>query len=322
MRPARMAPPAGPDFYQAHGEAGRCLQARQAAARGHQVDRLAEAELAQIALEPQQIARHEGTHVGVGDGRGGALVLARLRAGLARQRHTHARAHFGEDFADARLVRGIGVGMDQGHGDGLDIQLRQPPGDAAHRRLVQRSPHGTVHVHALRHRETQLAWHQRPRLDDVDVVLVEAALVGDLDHVAEAVGGDQRRARPLALDNGVGGERGAVHEHADVTEFQAGLGECAARALDHGHLRLARRGQQLGDEAALASEQHDVGEGPADVDGQPGGPAFLAHECCPSFWVGAHQTPTAPPPARGRWCRGGAKGRRRGSDPLRYRRHF
>src|SRR2546430_14429533 len=62
--------------------------------------------------------------------------------------------------------------------------------------------------------------------------LVEAALVGDLDHVTEAIRRNQGGARALALDDGVGGERGAVHEHADVAESQAGLREHAACALD------------------------------------------------------------------------------------------
>ena len=154
-----------------------------------------------------------------------------------------------EDLADPRLVRGIGIGVDQRHRHRLDVELGEALGDAAHRGFVQRPPHGAVHVHALGHREAQLARHQRPRLDDVDVVLVEAALVRDLDHVAEAVGGDERGARALALDDGVGGERGAVHEHADVAERQARLGQRAACALDDGHLRLPRRRQQLGDDA-------------------------------------------------------------------------
>ena len=155
--------------------------------------------------------------------------------------------------------------------------------DPAHRALVERPPHGAVHVHALRHREAQLARHQRLRLDDVDVVLVEAALVGDLDDVAETVGGDQRRARALALDDGVGGERGAVHQHADVGEGEARGGQHAARALDDGHLRRPRRGQHLGDEAALPGQQHDVGEGAADIDGQPGRRMLLAHALSPLF---------------------------------------
>ena len=218
MRPARMAPPAGPDSTRRTGKRAAVSRLARLPPEVIRWIGLAEPELGHLPLEPAQVARHQRLHVGVGDGRGGALVLARLGARLARQRHAHARANLGQDLADARLVRGIGVGVDQRHRHRLDVELGQAPGDAPHRRLVERPPHGAVHVHALGHREAQLARHQRRRLDDVDVVLVEAALVGDLDHVAEAVGGDQRGARALALDDGIGGERGAVHEHADVAE--------------------------------------------------------------------------------------------------------
>ena len=279
------------------------------------MDGLAKSELAHLPRQPPQIARHERLHVGVGNRRGGALVLARLGAGLARQRHAHARADLGQDLPDPRLVCGIGVGVDQRHGHRLHVELGDAARDGPHRGFVQRPPHGAVHVHALRHREAQLARHQRPGLDDVDVVLVEAALVRDLDHVAEAVSRNERGARALALDDGVGGERGAVHEHADVAERQARLRQRAAGALDDGHLRLPRRRQQLGDVPAPAAEQHDVGERPADVDSQPGGPALLAHDRCPSFWVGTHQTPTTPPPARGRRRRAPPPSSRRRPQP-------
>jgi hypothetical protein len=63
--------------------------------------------------------------------------------------------------------------------------------------FVEWPANGAVHVEALGDREAQLARHQGGRLDDVDVVLVEAAFVGDLDHVAEAVGGDQGVFEPL-----------------------------------------------------------------------------------------------------------------------------
>ena len=208
----------------------------------------------------------------------GALVLARLGAGLRRQRHAELGADLGQDLADAQLVRGIGVGMDQRHRHRLDVERLQALGDPAHGALVEGKAHGAVHVHALRHREAQLARHQRLRLDDVDVVLVEAALVGDLDDVAEAVGGDQRGARALALDDGVGGKRGAVHQHADVGEGEACGGQHGARAVDDGRLRRLRRRQHLGDEAALPGQQHDVGEGAADIDRQPRRRMPLAHD--------------------------------------------
>ena len=80
--------------------------------------------------------------------------------------------------------------------------------------------------------------------------------------------------RALALDDGVGGERGAVHEHADVARTPGPPPPSALRVPSMTATSGARGVvSTLADEAALAVEQHDVGEGAADVDGQPGGPA-------------------------------------------------
>ena len=307
--PARMAPPAGPDSTSRTGNCAAVCQAGEAAARGHQVDRPRVAQLREGALQAVQIARHERPHVGVGDGGGGALVLAGLRADGRRQADADGRVQLGQDGADALLVHRVGVGVDQRHGDRLDALVGDAFGDLAHGLLVERPANGAMHVEALGHREAQLARHQGRRLDDVDVVLVEAALVGDLDHVAEAVGGDQGGLGAFALDDGVGGERGAVHEQADVRERQAGGRERALRAVDDGLLRRTRRGQNLADEAALAVEENDVGKCSADVDSQPGCPALRAHGS--SFVVRIYQTPRLRLPARG-CCSAGLTFSRRG----------
>src|SRR4029453_9874059 len=97
----------------------------------------------------------------------------------------------------------IGVSVDKRYGDRLDTELTEASGDGADCSFIERPPHGPVHIHAFRHGAAQLA---RSCLNNVDVVLVEAALVGDLDHVAKAVRGNERGTRSLALDDGVGGK--------------------------------------------------------------------------------------------------------------------
>ena len=114
-----------PGLDEAYREAGGRLEAGEAAARGHQVDRLGRSPARRSARSSRpQVARHQRLHVGVGDGRGGALVLARLRADLATTGVTlMPRTDLGQDRADALLVRGIGVGVDQRHGDRLDAHV-------------------------------------------------------------------------------------------------------------------------------------------------------------------------------------------------------
>ncbi len=145
-----------------------------------------------------------------------------------------------EDRGGAFLMRGIGVGMNEGDRDRLDVAAHEVRGDGAHGGFVEREPHHTFDVHALGNGEAQRARHQRRRLFEKHIVLVVAALVGDLDDVAEPFGRDQRGAGALALDDGVGRERGAVQEHADVRKAEARVGEDGARALDNGLLGRAR----------------------------------------------------------------------------------
>ena len=81
---------------------------------------------------------------------------------------------------------------------------------------------------------------------------------------------DQRRARALALDDRVGGERGAVDDDGDVLGTQARARQDCGHALLDALLRRRGRGENLGGgEPPRVLERH-VGEGAADVDGYAG----------------------------------------------------
>ena len=157
--------------------------------------------------------------------------------------------------------------MHEADRDRLDAVILQTRHLRADRRFVERKPHRAVHIDALRHREAQRARHQRLRLLDHEVVLVVAALGCDIERVAKAVRGDQRRARAAPLDDGIGGERRAVNEHVDVGEVQARIAEHEARSVEHALLRPLRGGQYLSGDPLGAAVENDVGEGAADIDG-------------------------------------------------------
>ena len=110
------------------------------------------------------------------------------------------------------------------------------------------------------------ARHQRLGLLDEDVVLLEAVLLRHLDRIAEALGGDQRGLRALALDDGVGGERRAVHDQADLAGLDLAELQRPQHAVEHAVLGRGLGRQHLGREARVGRLQHDVGEGSADVD--------------------------------------------------------
>ncbi len=267
-----MAPPAGPDFDQPHRIAQRRLHGGDAARRHHQQQGTRDAFLLQVGLELAEIARHARQHVGVGDGGRGALVLADLRTDLAGERDRHARQLLGQDRAGAPLMRFGGEAVQEADGDGLDFAAAQLGRDVAHRLLVERQQHGAVGRHPLGYAEAQIARHQRIGPLHVDVVLLEAVLPGHLERVAEALGGEQRGAGALALDQRVGGERGAVHHQTDIGRPALGLGQDGAHAFQHGALGRVGRGQELDGVSPsivrYSGLQHNVGESAADIDGQ------------------------------------------------------
>src|SRR4029077_6188390 len=74
--------------------------------------------------------------------------------------------------------------------------------------------------------------------------------------------------RALAFDDGVGGERGAVNDDADVGWLEPCLREDLLDAAPHPLLGCARRGQHLDAVALLASLNGKIREGAADIDGE------------------------------------------------------
>ena len=151
---------------------------------------------------------------------------------------------------DAPLVVGIGVSCAGSRSRRSRSACAAARGDsAAHGRLVERQQHVALAHRCARAREAQAARHQRRRLLDEDVVLLEAVLVADLERVAKAFGGDQRRPRALALDQRVGGERRAVDDEVDRRRRDARPRDdaraCPPSTPASG---AARRGEHLGRE--------------------------------------------------------------------------
>ena len=136
-----------------------------------------------------------------------------------------------------------------------------------------RDEHFAVGGDALGDLVAQRARHQRLGPADEEVVEREPALGADLDDVPKTRRGEQRGARALALDQRVGGERGAVDDHAHVARRAPGARQ---RLPDRRHETLRRigiGGQDLGGRERVAVGEHDVGERSADVDGEAGGHA-------------------------------------------------
>jgi hypothetical protein len=98
----------------------------------------------------------------------------------------------------------------------------------------------------------------------VEAVEMLAAGAADIEHVLEALGGDQRHGLDAVLDDGVGHQRRAVHQIVDVDGGEARSGK---RRLDAGHGIVAlRRHLDRAQFARHGPERDEVGEGAANVD--------------------------------------------------------
>ena len=96
-------------------------------------------------------------------------------------------------------------------------------------------------------------------------------LVTDQQRVAETVGRDQPGAPRLALDQGVGDQRGGVNDRGgDLRRAHVGAAEQLGDPLAHPVEGIGRGRQHLldVDRAGGGVEQHDVGERATDVDGE------------------------------------------------------
>jgi len=113
--------------------------------------------------------------------------------------------------------------------------------------------------------------HQRIGEAQEQVVDVVALLDAELEHVAEAARRQQPEPRAASFDQRVGDQRRAMQQLAHVGDRNAGCRADAANTVERAVGRILRRGQALvqRDSARRRIEQHEIGEGAADVEAEP-----------------------------------------------------
>ena len=260
-----------PGFHEADRDALGRLRQGDAAGGEHDVELPPDTQIHELALEVLHVPRHERHHVHVGDGRGGALVLADLGNHVRGAGDGKGGRHLPEQRPQSQLVSGIPVGMEQADRHGLDALGEQAPDDLACAGLVQRLHHAAVGQEPLVHFSAEVARGQRGRGVDEEIVHVVAPLAADLEGVPEAPRREQPRSRALALDEGVGGERRPMDEAADGARRNPHFFE---EAHDPGFNALGGvlgGRQELADPdgAARLVDQNKVGEGAADIHPEP-----------------------------------------------------
>ena len=99
----------------------------------------------------------------------------------------------------------------------------------------------TLCVHALFHRVSHVARQQGFRQIQIQVVLLKAGFGAHLDNIAKARSRDQRRFRPAALDQRIGGKRCPMDDLIDIGGSNTCTGADLMQAIDDGVFRGAVR---------------------------------------------------------------------------------
>ena len=180
------------------------------------------------------------------------------------------------NFPRAALMRGVGVGVEEAERDGADAERLDLARDLAGACLVQRTQHLAGVTDALADLEAQMARDNGLRLHPLEVVHARVVGAHDLQDVPKPRRGHQRSLRQLPLQQRVEHDGRAMHEVVDVGERNVlaprlpGIRQDALDAAQHAFLEIARRRQGLRDmHAAAGVQQHQVGEGAADVRRKP-----------------------------------------------------
>ncbi len=240
----------------------------EAAVRLHQMQRCGDPQRPQPRRQRRQIFPHHRLDISVHNSRAGAWIFLYLRQDLV----THRQRHFGKGGADGvgqqLFMGGIGVAVQQADRDAAHILPAQHVDGGGDGMGVERRRDAAVGAGLLPHLKPQPPLHQRRRLGPVHVVEPGHAEVANFQHVAKAVGGDQRHSRALAFKNGVGRDRGGVehfpyragadHVRSVEQRFQPG-GDAPAV--------IARRRRRLvGAHRSVRTDRHEIGESAADID--------------------------------------------------------
>ena len=136
-----------------------------------------------------------------------------------------------QDLRHALLVGGVGMGVDEADRHGLNFLAAQDAGDAASFCLIERGDLCAVEVDAFFDLVAVAAADIGFRNVVVGIPQLVLRTITNLQDIAEALRGDERCRREAALDQRVGGHRGAVGENVDLVELDVGLLEAVHHCL-------------------------------------------------------------------------------------------
>src|SRR6185503_6027767 len=153
---------------------------------------------------------------------------------------------------------------------------------------IERSEYVPVGVEPLGYADRQVAVDDRLRQRDKDVVELRPRLPADLQDVLEARGREQRHARALALEHGIGGDGGSVDDVGDL------IGREGLQARENGLRLICWSRAELVDRKARLIQPDKVCECPAGVDADSHRASALRVSARPSPLLGIESPASAP----------------------------
>ena len=216
----------------ARGEPDRVSDRRKTAVRLHDENRSGIARLRQTLFEAPEIALEDRSDIGIDHRRADPLEFLDLRKHLRREADICRRHVPGERLRRDTLVLRRAIGVQEAHGNRLDLRVGEGADGRVQRATVNRRPDATVGPDSLAHRQAQMAGYERlgSRLAQCIPVVLEPFPY--LQHVTVPLGGEQADLRSLALEQRIGRDRGSVDD---------AIGGCEQR----GTLDTQRVGKQL-----------------------------------------------------------------------------
>ena len=251
----------GSGFHHGHRLQARLIERHNAAVGAHDMHLPAEVLAAQIGFQRVQIIAHARAHESVERGGRGALVFAELAQDLVAEGDEERGVHAAQDVADDLLVLGVGVGVQEAHRHRFHARLFEFKREALDFGGVDGGHHIAAGGHALVHLEGVATLDQRLGAMEPEVEGLDAIAAPDGVDIAEALGGDERGERALALQHRVDGDGGAMQHFAQAGQMAGRERQGGGDA--EGRIGWCRRG--LGCDDASIHAADEIREGPADI---------------------------------------------------------
>ena len=221
----------------------------------------------QAGPQALQIAVHQRPHVGIEPSGHAPFVFTKL--GQDRRGATDEAcpaAPFHKRLFDAPLEAIILPGIEQIDGHRLGMALRYRLDQRLQIRVGQLLQHLAVRPQPAAGFQAVVAGHRRRDRLRLQVVQLAPGLAADGQQITQSAIGHEHATHALALEHGIGGHRGAVH---DAQPVASGVAEPQLfQPLQDGPLRRGRRGQHLVGDQLPVPQQDEIGERATGVDAQ------------------------------------------------------